>query len=509
MFQLQSPFTLKQHQENAIAFGLNREKSNAIVQGIRGTLFVVDMGLGKTLITLSIITRTYEIGAPTLIIVPKILLMNWYNEFQKFFGPHVKTLLFYPEYMEPKTLFYQITAKHLRLYHIVVTTYETISLQSKKMNQYLHNGIPIGPALFFTEQWFRIVVDESHVFANPKSTYFLALMTLKGTRKISLTGTPIRNYDSDMFAQMRFLGLTFEEKKKWSQKLFDKLGLQQVVFSLKLHEAGIDLPKMHDIIIDCQLNDIEKSLYDKYTECSKELYKQFKSGSKGGKKKSYNAMLVAVTRWRQICVSCHLLPPTDVLQLQLPPLSSKILQVGNILKKIEPNEKIIIFSNWVSALRLISKLISPLNTILLTGKAKAKERDQAFIRFHTDNQIRYLLITYKVGNVGLNLTYVHHMILLEPWYSGVLKKQAQARIHRIGQTKDVFIYNLLVPDSIESKIIAICHKKSLLEKGYLKHTRSGGSSRSTIQQEEEEEKESIENENEEAQLMQVLNSMFT
>src|SRR3989338_8774512 len=54
--------------------------------------------------------------------------------------------------------------------------------------------------------WRRAIFDESHTYVNPKSMLFYSIMCIFAERKIALTGTPITNYSSDMYAQLRAIG---------------------------------------------------------------------------------------------------------------------------------------------------------------------------------------------------------------------------------------------------------------------------------------------------------------
>jgi SNF2 family DNA or RNA helicase len=74
------------------------------------------------------------------------------------------------------------------------------------------------------------------------------------------------------------------------------------------------------------------------------------------------------------------------------------------------------------------------------------------------------LISLKAGGFGLNLTAASYVILFDPWWNPAVENQAIDRTHRIGQTKNVMAYRLLIKDSIEEKIRELQkHKKALAE----------------------------------------------
>lgn len=472
--RLRKPYQVLPYQVSAVQWMREREKIENTFHGIRGGLWDIEMGLGKTLMTLLVIVSHLmesKNAAPTLIIAPKSLICNWRDEVLKFFGFGIRTLIYFPEMMEPKTLFQTITRTQLCQYHIIITTYETISRHAEKLG-YLKYGVDktvsMGPGLLFLPLFYRIVTDESHVFANPKGTFFKGLLLLNCEVKMAMTGTVIRNYDSDVFVQLRFLGFkTVTEVKKWSEKIYHELKLRNVIYSLTLKDAQIDLPPLHEENIDCPLDEVELKLYERFKSINRSLFEDMQ---KGVGKRNMGLMLQAVTRWRQICVSCYLLPPEERIGITLPSLSSKLKKVQQVLQEIPKGEKVVIFSNWTKALLLVQALLPPQNTLFVKSSFNAKQREQGFEAFKNDPTCQYLLITYGVGSVGLNFTMCQYMILLEPWYSAVRKLQAQKRIHRLGQKKPVFIKNFLVPNSVESKILEICHRKTKLSERYLAKT---------------------------------------
>ncbi len=78
-----------------------------------------------------------------------------------------------------------------------------------------------------------------------------------------------------------------------------------------------------------------------------------------------------------------------------------------------------------------------------------------------------LFLTYKVGSEGLNLTEATHCICIEPWWTNAVHNQAKARLWRTGQTKQVYVHNVIIKGSIEEKIVEICKGKDNMAASYL------------------------------------------
>ena len=83
-------------------------------------------------------------------------------------------------------------------------------------------------------------------------------------------------------------------------------------------------------------------------------------------------------------------------------------------------------------------------------------------RSFQDEAVPIFLISLKAGGVGLNLTAADTVIHYDPWWNPAVENQATDRAHRIGQTRDVFVYKPVVAGSIEEKILALQERKAEL-----------------------------------------------
>jgi SNF2 family DNA or RNA helicase len=168
--------------------------------------------------------------------------------------------------------------------------------------------------------------------------------------------------------------------------------------------------------------------------------------------------------------------------------SPKILAIIDVLKRIPKDESVLIFSSFTACLDLLGDAIDThipgFVYLQLDGDVIGLERAELLASFKNNPKIRALLITYKVGSEGLNLIKANHCICIEPWWTPVTPEQAKARCHRTGQTKTVYIHDLLVVDSIEEKMLEICKEKKELEAAYLEGTtrtvKGGGLTKETL-----------------------------
>ncbi len=103
--------------------------------------------------------------------------------------------------------------------------------------------------------------------------------------------------------------------------------------------------------------------------------------------------------------------------------------------------------------------------LMLTG---ASRKRQALVdRFQADDGPRVFLISLKAGGAGLNLTAADMVIHFDPWWNPAVEEQATDRAHRIGQTKPVFVYEMVARGTVEEKILKLKERKRALAEGVL------------------------------------------
>ncbi|KAL7525181.1 hypothetical protein ACHAXR_000895 [Thalassiosira sp. AJA248-18] len=100
-----------------------------------------------------------------------------------------------------------------------------------------------------------------------------------------------------------------------------------------------------------------------------------------------------------------------------------------------------------------------LQYLRLDGRVPSNKRNSVVDRFNQDDNIKVLLLTTKVGGLGLNLTGADKVIFLEPDWNPFVDLQAMDRAHRIGQTKTVNVYRLITSDTIEEKMMKLQRQK--------------------------------------------------
>ncbi|KAK6918853.1 Zinc finger, C3HC4 RING-type [Dillenia turbinata] len=127
----------------------------------------------------------------------------------------------------------------------------------------------------------------------------------------------------------------------------------------------------------------------------------------------------------------------------------------------------IVFSQFTSFLDLINYSLqkSGVSCVQLVGSMSLSARDAAISKFSDDPDCKIFLMSLKAGGVALNLTVASHVFLMDPWWNPAVERQAQDRIHRIGQYKPIRIVRFVIENTIEERILKLQEKKELVFEG--------------------------------------------
>ncbi|KAF8872465.1 SNF2 family N-terminal domain-containing protein [Infundibulicybe gibba] len=177
--------------------------------------------------------------------------------------------------------------------------------------------------------------------------------------------------------------------------------------------------------------------------------------------------------WDTHCVDCIPLAKQARLAEENRPSSAKIRMIlkllGDIGERSEGEEKTIIFSQFTSMLDLIEPFLQENNIkyVRYDGSMAPADREMSLDRIKKSNSIRVILISFKAGSTGLNLTACNNVILVDLWWNPALEDQAFDRSHRFGQTRDVNIFKLKIDGTVEDRILDLQEKKRELARAAL------------------------------------------
>jgi SNF2 family DNA or RNA helicase len=462
---------------------------NFLMENGYGGILADDMGLGKTLQTITLLQKIYynierapidhqeALMAPdaekvispkqlsifdapptkafnktgiaaSLIVMPTSLVHNWQNELMKF-SPAMRIY----NYTGSNRLRSKDIGKIFQHYHIVLTSYGVLRNDIELIANY--------PFHYF-------ILDESQYVKNPTSKVYEAVKQIQSKHRLTLTGTPIENSLVDLWAQMNLvnkglLGSLAFFKRHFVQPITrhnaeDKeLKLQKLIqpFLLRRTKEKVakDLPPIMEQVLYCDMTPEQEKFYEREKSgIRNSIFQVFEHKTP---EQSAIMALQGLTRLRQI--ANHPVMVDENYEGS----SGKFEQIVDKLESIvAEGHNVLVFSSFVKDLELLQKELEfkKLSFTKLIGSTR--ERDKVIKEFNDKASI--FLISLKAGGVGLNLTKADYVFMLNPWWNPAAESQAINRAHRIGQTKNVFVYRFLSSGTIEDKIARLQQKKSQL-----------------------------------------------
>jgi SNF2 family DNA or RNA helicase len=137
--------------------------------------------------------------------------------------------------------------------------------------------------------------------------------------------------------------------------------------------------------------------------------------------------------------------------------SSKLAAFEELVDELrQGGHRALVFSQFVDHLTIVRERLTALEIPYqyLDGSSTPQARAQAVEAFQAGRGDLFL-ISLKAGGFGLNLTSADYVVHLDPWWNPAVEDQASDRAHRIGQTRPVTVYRLVMQGSIEEKILAL------------------------------------------------------
>eukprot|EP00798_Chlamydomonas_sp_ICE-L_P010150 gene10150-8053_t len=143
-------------------------------------------------------------------------------------------------------------------------------------------------------------------------------------------------------------------------------------------------------------------------------------------------------------------------------LSGKMDVLDRLLLKLRTGgHKVLLFCTMTRILDIIEELLDwrGFGFQRLDGSTPSSERGAIIQEFNEDPDCFVFLLSLKAGGVGLNLQAADTVIMYDTDWNPALDLQAQARAHRLGQTKQVTVLRLVTKGSVEEHIIKVAAEK--------------------------------------------------
>jgi len=225
-------------------------------------------------------------------------------------------------------------------------------------------------------------------------------------------------------------------------------------------KVASELPEKSEIIKYTQLESKQSKLYESIRVTMEQKVQDAVKAK--GLASSHITILDALLKLRQVCCDPSLLKIQEAQKVHESAKLELFLDLINEL--MQEGRKVLVFSQFTSMLSILEEKIKNLNINYTKLTGSTRKREEAIERF-TKGNADVFLISLKAGGVGLNLVEADCVIHYDPWWNPAVENQATDRAYRIGQTKAVFVYKLIVENTIEQKILELQKKKQAIQDG--------------------------------------------
>ncbi len=448
---------LQEHwrQNGVIPYPHQIETVKKVISQMRGRAILADeVGLGKT-IEAAMILKEYMLRGLAkrfLILTPATLCRQWETELREKF--EIPSLIARREY-------------DWAHYDYLIASIDTAKKESHR-KEILN--------LYFD----IVIVDEAHKLKSTVTQNWQFVNSIQKKYFLLLTATPLQNDLKELFnlisllrpgqlGDYRHFKQKFTHDKRKPKNAPELKGLLGEVMIRNKHGANMGFTKRHVQNIPIILTEIERTLYDQVTDFIRECLRSAKTGSAG---------LPLLTLQREICSSTFAAVLTlfklaqsmniaEERQEQAASLfrlaqqvkdNSKMKVVIDLVRKTP--EKLIIFTEYLATQSYIRTRLEQVGILSLPfdGSLSASKKEYTKYQFKEYPQYQVLVCT-ESGGEGINLQFCNTMINYDLPWNPMRLEQRIGRIHRLGQARDVYIYNLSTQGTVEEHLLRLLAEK--------------------------------------------------
>jgi len=430
------------------------------LRDFRGRVLLCDeVGLGKT-IEAGMILKEYLIRGlvkKVLVLVPPSLIIQWKDEMaSKFNIKFVTTDDKY--YQEEKEKFWKKN-------NLVIAS---LNMAKSKENSEIITRIDHD----------MVIADEAHHLKNRNTLNWKFVNSLKKKFILLLTATPVHNNLMELYNLITLLKPGQLKTPSSFRRSFVLKGdpripinreklrelLSEVMIRNTRSLANINLPKRYATTIKIKLDEDERVFYETLSNFVKESYLshkldkfsatllQMEAGSSPFAVRSTLFKLRERKRdsFEAVGKIEEILHSFEIQDSQKAEKLMEILSKGS--------EKIIVFTNYLETQKFLAEKLNQagIEYSLFHGRLSVKEKEASIDSFQEKARV---LISSEIGGEGKNLQFCNTMVNYDLPWNPMRIEQRIGRLHRIGQTRDVFIFNLSTEETVEDYILGILDKK--------------------------------------------------
>jgi len=431
------------------------ETARKVLHEMRGRAILADeVGLGKT-IEAGLILKEYMIRGlvrKTLILVPASLVLQWVRELNQKFG--------IPAVAQKKTYMWQQC-------DVVVASMDTAKRDP-------HRDIVLNL------EYDMLIIDEAHKLKNRNTSNYQFVNQIRKKYCLLLTATPVQNDMKELYnlitvlkpgqlgGQGEFQNNYVVGKRQPKNQDALREQLSKVMIRNRRTEGLVEFTKRHVTNIPLRLSPEEQALYDAITDFVKGRYR-----SSGG---DIGSILSLVTLQREVCSSRDAVFVSLVNMFKKTPQDSPVRQmIWELVEKIRAirantkaetamklvrdiGDKTIIFTEYRATQEYLLNYLKQQKIVAVAyrGGMNRGKKDWMMDLFRGRAQV---MVATEAGGEGINLQFCNHIINFDLPWNPMRVEQRIGRVHRLGQTRDVHIFNLSTLGTIEEHIVNLLHEK--------------------------------------------------
>jgi SNF2 family DNA or RNA helicase len=432
------------------------DTARRVLHEMRGRAILADeVGLGKT-IEAGLILKEYLIRGlvkKVLILVPASLVLQWVRELNsKFDIPAVAQKRAYTWNND-----------------IVVASMDTAKRDR-------HRSMLLG------EEFDLLIVDEAHKLKNKRTGNYQFINELRKKYCLLLTATPVQNDLSEIYnlitllkpgqlgGEGDFAANFVADRRVPKNEVELQATLGQVMIRNRRSDGGVEFTKRNVTNVPLSLSSEEMALYEGVTDYVRNHVRSESGGD-------ITSMLSLITLQREVCSSRDAVFITLINLFKKTsedsPLRARIWELVELIRSIKANtkaektmeliqsmndEKVIVFTEYRATQDYLLKFFKEhdLSAVPYRGGMNRGKKDWMMDLFRRRAQV---MVATEAGGEGINLQFCHNVINFDLPWNPMRVEQRIGRVHRLGQTEDVQIFNLCTLGTIEEHIVHLLHEK--------------------------------------------------
>ncbi len=373
-----------------------------------------EMGLGKTIQAIAAMAHVYETegaGSHFLVVAPASVLVNWARELKKF--SNIDTYVLHGQTIEDS--FDRWSKKG----GAAITNYESMG----KIVDGIDNHMKLS----------MLVIDEAHYIKNPDAqrTIFIRRLDNESERIVLMTGTPLENRVEEMCNLIEF-------------------PRPDMIKDIRANAHIARLPEFREMLAPVYLRRTRNQVLTELPPINEEqewcTMTSSDTDSYTGAVMSKNFMNMRRVGFLQEDIST----------------SSKAIRLMELCNEAkEESRKIVIFSFFRETISKVSEYLGDRCAGVITGETPVEQRQAVVDNFSESAEGSILVCQIQAGGVGLNIQAASIVIFCEPQIKPSLTWQALSRVYRMGQVRNVLVYHLLCPGTVDDEMMKILDEKQI------------------------------------------------